>query len=121
MPNQVDWFYGRKHCDSCRKTEDYLAKKKVKVVELTDARQRRFTREEVLRLAKRASRIIASRGRGRVIFDMKDDPPSDDELLKVLIGPTGNLRAPTILKGNTLIVGFHEGAYAETFKRGDGP
>jgi len=33
------------------------------------------------------------------------------ELLGLLLGPTGNLRAPTFRKGRTLIVGFDEATY----------
>ena len=42
---------------------------------------------------------------------MKKDPPDDATLLAHLIGPTGNLRAPAILKGKTLLIGFNEEAY----------
>jgi len=45
-------------------------------------------------------------------FDMKKNPPGDAELLKAILGPTGNLRAPAIRKGKTLYVGFNEEAYA---------
>jgi len=44
---------------------------------------------------------------------MKSDPPDDDTLAAHLLGPTGNLRAPTIRKGNTLLVGFSAEAYRE--------
>ncbi len=50
------------------------------------------------------------------MIDLERDRPSDDEILSVVLGPTGNLRAPTILKGKTLLVGFNEGAYQETFQ-----
>ncbi len=86
-------------------------------MEITDAGQRRFTPEEVLRLARRVGRIIAARGKSSVIVDMRRDAPSDAELLKLLLGPTGNLRAPTVLKGKTLLVGFNEGAYQEAFRK----
>jgi arsenate reductase-like glutaredoxin family protein len=33
-----------------------------------------------------------------------------------LLGPTGNLRAPTIKKGKTLFVGFNEEAYQALVK-----
>lgn len=45
---------------------------------------------------------------------MKHTPPDDDTLAAHLLGPTGNLRAPTLRKGNTLLVGFNEDAYEET-------
>lgn len=39
------------------------------------------------------------------------DRPDDDTLLKQMLGPTGNLRAPTLCIGKKLIVGFHEEVY----------
>jgi hypothetical protein len=42
---------------------------------------------------------------------MKRDPPDTQTLLKAMLGPTGNLRAPTIRKGSTVLVGFHEEMY----------
>ena len=42
---------------------------------------------------------------------MKKNPPDDETLLSHLLGPTGNLRAPTFRKGKTLVVGFNEQAY----------
>lgn len=70
---------------------------------------------DALRLARDASVVIAARGAKATRFDMKRDAPSDDELLKVMLGPTGSLRAPTIRKGKTLLVGFSPTAYAELF------
>jgi arsenate reductase-like glutaredoxin family protein len=40
-------------------------------------------------------------------------PPDEETLLKAMLGPTGNLRAPIVRRGQTLIVGFNDGAYAE--------
>lgn len=45
-----------------------------------------------------------------------DENPSDDELKKVLLGPTGNLRAPTHRVGQILMVGFDEATYAMLLK-----
>ena len=46
-------------------------------------------------------------------MDLKKDSPTAEEIKKVLLGPTGNLRAPTLRKGKTLIVGFNEEMYDE--------
>ena len=59
--------------------------------------------------------MIVARGKKFVVFDMKKAPPGDDDLLAAILGPTGNLRAPTLRKGATLLVGFSEEAYAEQF------
>jgi hypothetical protein len=55
--------------------------------------------------------IHVARGKKVVTFDMKKNPPDDETLASHLLGPTGNLRAPTIKKGKTLFVGFSEDVY----------
>lgn len=47
---------------------------------------------------------------------MKMDKPDADTLKKLLVGPTGNLRAPTLRLGKTLVVGFNEQMYDELFR-----
>jgi hypothetical protein len=63
-------------------------------------------------MARAASTIICARGQSAVTFDMRAGPPDEAELLQHMLGPTGNLRAPTIQIGTTLIVGFNRDAYA---------
>jgi arsenate reductase-like glutaredoxin family protein len=46
---------------------------------------------------------------------MKKDKPDAATLKKLLLGPTGNLRAPTLRKGKTLVVGFNADTYSEIF------
>jgi hypothetical protein len=60
-------------------------------------------------------RLVAAKGAKVVIFDLKMNRPRDEELLKHLIGPSGNLRAPTMRIGKTLVVGFNEAEYEKLF------
>ena len=60
--------------------------------------------------------MVVARGKRWLDFDMKKDSPPDDELLKAVMGPSGNLRAPTIVVGKTVLVGFHEEPYEEIFR-----
>ena len=46
-------------------------------------------------------------------FDMKKDKPKKSELLAVMRGTTGNLRAPTVVRGKTVLVGFNQDVYDE--------
>jgi arsenate reductase-like glutaredoxin family protein len=62
-------------------------------------------------LAKQVSRVIVAKGKRVTTFDLKRAAPDTQTLLKAMLGPTGNLRAPTIRKGRTLLVGFHEETY----------
>jgi arsenate reductase-like glutaredoxin family protein len=67
-------------------------------------------------MARDAGRVVVARGSKVVIHDMKKDPPRREELLKLILGPSGNLRAPTMLVGRTLLVGFSEAAYEQVFR-----
>jgi len=71
--------------------------------------------DEAMELAAEASTVRAARGKKVVSYSMKKDAPSREDLLKVMLGPTGNLRAPTLRKGRTILVGFNEDLYMELF------
>ena len=83
--------------------------------EEVNAKKTTLKREDALALVKKVSKIYAAKGKKVVYFDLKKDKPSDDELANVLLGPTGNLRAPALRRGKTLVVGFDEGTYQKVF------
>ena len=56
-----------------------------------------------------------AKGKKVLTFEPKKDSFDGAEFQKAAIGPSGNLRAPTIRAGETWLVGFSEGAYAQTF------
>jgi arsenate reductase-like glutaredoxin family protein len=70
-------------------------------------------RDQALALARSYDKVIAGRAKKTVTFDMKKNSPDDATLAALILGPTGNLRAPTIRKGKTLLVGFSEEAYRQ--------
>jgi hypothetical protein len=57
-----------------------------------------------------------ARGGAYTRIDLTGDRPRDDALAALLVGPTGNLRAPTVRVGTTLLVGFHPELYARFFE-----
>lgn len=81
----------------------------------TIANKEKMGRDEALALAKQADRVIAMKGKKVVRFERKKDPPDDDTLAAHLLGPTGNLRAPTIRIGKTLLIGFNGEVFEEVF------
>ena len=80
-----------------------------------EASKVKYGPNEALGLLKGIEKVIAMKGKKVVTFDLKKDRPDDATLLANLIGPSGNLRAPTARIGKVLIVGFNEETYKELF------
>jgi arsenate reductase-like glutaredoxin family protein len=96
---------------TCKKAQGYLESNIVPVKSRTDASKERQGRAQALALAKAAAKVVVAKGKKVTVFDMKKDSPDDDTLAGHLLGPTGNLRAPTARIGNTLLVGYAEEMY----------
>ncbi|HXJ83842.1 MAG TPA: ArsC family (seleno)protein [Candidatus Methylomirabilis sp.] len=96
---------------TCAKTQGFLAKHKVAVTEKTDAKKATIKGDAALAVLQDVDEIYAAKGKQVVHVDLKRGKPSRADLLAVLLGPTGNLRAPTVRKGRTLVVGFDEATY----------
>lgn len=58
-----------------------------------------------------ARRVLVAKGKTR--SDLAGGAKAGDEVVDALLGPTGNLRAPTLRVGDTLLVGFGEDQYRE--------
>jgi arsenate reductase-like glutaredoxin family protein len=86
------------------------------VTETVDAGKKRFSEDEALALLDGIDMLIATRGQKVETFDLKKDRPDDATLLARMMGPTGNLRAPTARVGRTLVVGFNPEVYSEVLK-----
>jgi hypothetical protein len=80
---------------------------------MVDATKEKRGRDAALALARSAQRVVAARGKKVVVFDMANDAPDEDTLAAHLLGPTGNLKAPTLRIGETLLVGFGLEAYRQ--------
>ena len=66
-------------------------------------------------MAHQAQRLVAAKGKKITSIDLQTAPPADDVLADLLLGPTGNLRAPTMRVGQTLLVGYNDQAFTEIF------
>ena len=101
---------------TCKKAQGYLEKNAVHVQQVQDAGKARKGAAEALALARSAARVVVAKGKKVVAFDMKKDAPDDAALLAHLLGPSGNLRAPSVRKGKTLLVGFSDELYHQWLK-----
>jgi len=75
----------------------------------------RFDRAAAIALARGMKKIRSGRGKKVVVVDLETETIDDDALAAILLGPTGNLKAPTLKVGTTLLVGFSEINYREVF------
>ena len=96
---------------SCRKTQGFLAKAGIDTAEQVDAKKVRMGPEQALALVKDVDQLYVAKGAKVVHLDLKREKPDRATLLGLLLGPSGNLRAPTLRKGRTLLVGFDEPTY----------
>lgn len=71
----------------------------------------RMGEKEARDLLKKVSKVIVAKGKKTSIYNVKKDNPAD--IAAAMLGPTGNLRAPTIQVGKTLLVGFNEDMYRD--------
>lgn len=80
-----------------------------------DARKIRYGNSEALELLDGQSMLLVAKGKKVTKVDLRKDRPEDAALVGLMLGPTGNLRAPTLIVGKKVIVGFNEDLYAEVF------
>lgn len=80
-----------------------------------DAKKETHQKDDAVAVLKKATSLSAARGKKVVDVDLKKTELSEEEILKLILGPTGNLRAPTLLVGKKMVVGFNEEMYAAVF------
>jgi arsenate reductase-like glutaredoxin family protein len=70
---------------------------------------KKLGREDAARIARAAARVIVARGKN--VAEFKTGGKASAECIDAMLGPTGNLRAPTLRVGQTVVVGFDEASY----------
>ncbi len=95
---------------SSNRAQGYLADHKIDIKTETNA-SAKLGADKARELIVAATKIVVMKGKKVSVFDLKKDKPTEEELLKVMLGATGNLRAPTIQRGKTLLVGFNADQY----------
>ena len=100
---------------TCAKTQGFLAKHKVTVGEQADAKKATIKGAAAFDVLHGVDELYVAKGKKVEHVDLKRAKPDRATLLGLLLGPTGNLRAPTLRKGRTLMVGFDEETYKQLF------
>ena len=73
----------------------------------------KLQREDAAELIAKAKQMVVAKG--KKVSEFKGGKAVTDEALDAMLGSTGNLRAPTMVVGDTLLVGFNEGVFEQAF------
>jgi arsenate reductase-like glutaredoxin family protein len=87
-------------------------------VQETVSASRKLGRAEALALARVARRLVAAKGRKVTVLDLARETPSEATLAALMLGPTGNLRAPIMRVGQTVLVGYNDHVFATELAKG---
>ena len=79
----------------------------------TVSASKKLAKKEAADLARAATKVIVAKGKKLTEFKPAGKAPA--EVVEAMLGPTGNLRAPTLKVGKTILVGFNEEAYTAVF------
>jgi hypothetical protein len=88
----------------------------VKVATQVDAKKATIRGGAALGALENVDELYVMKGTKVVHVDLRKEKPARAELLGLLLGPTGNLRAPTLRKGRTLLVGFDATTYGRVLR-----
>ena len=80
-----------------------------------NATKERYGADDLEALFEGASKVVVAKGKKVLEFDLKKDPPEPEDFQKAVLGPSGNLRAPTAKVGKTWVVGFSDDVYGPVF------
>lgn len=72
----------------------------------TTPASRKLGKPDAARLARESKEIFVAKGKKVERFE---GGKATEEIVSKMLGPTGNLRSPTIRVGKTLVIGFDEG------------
>ena len=84
----------------------------IEVRETTPASQK-LGKKEAAALVKAASKIIVAKG--KKVSQWQPGGKADAGAIAAMLGPTGNLRAPTVRVGKTVVVGYNDEVYGDIF------
>jgi arsenate reductase-like glutaredoxin family protein len=100
---------------TCAKTQEFLAKEKIESITQVNAKKTALREKEALEMVRQVDEVYAIKGKKVIHLDLRKERPDKAVLKEILLGRTGNLRAPTLRIGRKLVVGFNQETYLKLF------
>ncbi len=89
--------------------QEFLDTHNLQAENRTDARKEKLEAGAVWELMSSAERIVVAKGRRVETFVPTED--AQESILKVVLGRSGSLRAPTVRSGDVFFVGYNNTLY----------
>ncbi len=89
--------------------------KQIAIDSSSDARKERIDADAAWEMLKSATRILTAKG--KKVQEWNPQADTKDAILKAAMGPSGNLRAPTLRIGETFYIGFNADMYENELSR----
>ena len=83
----------------------------IEITEVVEARKQKIEGDDAWDILSSTSELVVGRGKKFQVFDPKKD--DKEAILKVCLGRTGNLRAPTLKLADRIVVGFNDDMYEQ--------
>ena len=96
---------------SCKKAGQAFADNKSTLAVEVNAKKKTIKGDAGWDLVKDADKIFITSG--KKILEFSPNKDNQEAIMKKMMGRTGNLRAPTIRKGNVFFIGFNEELYTQ--------
>jgi arsenate reductase-like glutaredoxin family protein len=85
-----------------------MGAKQIEPAEIVSA-SKKLSRKDAEEIAKGASRVIVAKG--KQVEEFETAGKASKAVIEAMLGPTGNLRAPLVRAGKTVLVGFNDAAW----------
>ncbi len=96
---------------SRKKAQKYFEQNEIVVKEKSDARKNKIAQDKAWAIISAKKQVFI--GKGKKVLSFKPDELNKKEILKASMGRSGNLRAPSIVKEDSLYIGFNEAIYED--------
>lgn len=112
MPRPPIQFLQKPNCTTCRKAKDYLEKLGADL-ELRNLDTQRLTADELDKLIgdEPHTKFLNTRNELYRTQNMKNNPPSRAEMIKLMLTEPNLIRRPVVICGSQIILGYDEDAY----------
>jgi len=105
----IDWAYFKKGCASSQKAQESLEHTQVEIRTEVNAKNEPLEAQKTWDLLQVGKKILIASGRKTREFSPL--PDKKQEILKIVLGRSGTLRAPTLKIGTTFYIGFNNDMY----------